>query len=121
MLLAAPAAHGFSEAPTNDMAASTRRSPSLSLPNLWLPRLSLPRLSLYAGNFSTSTERHPGRLSSPPGTALRWGPLGPDRDGGMRFGARLSGPGGTWTLDHSDGHWRGATAHRFRLGFSRRF
>ena len=74
----------------------------------------------WAGTPAPTETRHPG-LARPPGLVLRWGALGPDRDGGVRFGARLTGPGGTWTLDHSDGHRRGRAAHRFRLGFSRRF
>lgn len=77
-------------------------------------------LSLLAGNLSPAETKHPGSVP-PHGSDLRWGALGPDRDGGVRFGARLTGRGGTWTLDHSDSHWRGKATHRFRLGFTRRF
>ena len=70
--------------------------------------------SFWAGNLAPGEPKY--SLAPPRDSAL-----GADRDGGIRFGARLSGPGGTWTLDHSDSHWRGRAAHRFRLGFSRRF
>lgn len=103
-LFATPAANAQSKAPATDST----------------PVFALSAGSFSAGNFLPWETRHPG-VAPPRGTELRWGMLGPDRDGGVRFGARLSGPAGTWTLDHTDGHWRGATAHRFRLGYAKRF